>query len=230
METREVGPERGPWRGSGPGSGPRRPSRRRLVALVAAVLAFGLLGASAAEARSHDRQRTDILGQGGEGIAKHNGARLDRSDHAVEVRWKLRTPAPGSYDYPTADSVPPGAPPHPEVVPGYPEVFTLWAFVFDHPDQCTDPCDFDDIGDTPARGSIYQLDGTVATGKWIHMGGKVRLGQAPAVGLGLSNPKGAEIHVAMAPHGMANSDQLGRQLNGAIGGPPQWFPAVFLPR
>ncbi|MEM9565320.1 MAG: hypothetical protein AAGA93_22045 [Actinomycetota bacterium] len=202
--------------------------RRRgvVVALVAALL-LGLAGATAAEAHSNHRQRADIQGQGGEGIAKRNGARLVRSDHAIEVRWKLRTPKPGSYSYPDADAVPPGAPPHPEVVPGHPEVFTLWAFVFDHPDNCTDPCDFDDIGDTPARGSIYQLDGTVADGRRIHMEGKVRLGQAPAVGLGMSNPTGAEVHVAMAPHGMVNDDQLGRQLNGAIGGPPEWFPAIF---
>ncbi len=196
--------------------------------MLAALLLVGLVGTASAEAHSQNRQRADIQGQGGEGVTQRNGARLIRSDHAIEVRWRLRTPAPGSYDYPTADSVPPGAPPHPEVVPGHPEVFTLWAFVFDHPDQCTEPCDFDDIGDTPARGSIYQLDGTVAEGRRIHMSGKIRLGQAPAVGLGMSNPEGAEVHVAMAPHGMASGDELGRQLNGAIGGPPQWFPAIFL--
>ena len=202
--------------------------RRRLIATAVAVLLVGLAGATAAEAHTTNRQRADILGQGGEGISQRNGARLVRSDHSIEVRWKLPAPAPGTYAYPTADSVPPGAPPHPEVVPGSPEVFTLWAFVFDHPGDCTDPCDFDDIGDTPARGSIYQLDGTVAHHRKITMGGKVRLGQAPAVGLGLSNPTGAEVHVAMAPHGMVVDVQLGRQLNGAIGGPPEWFPAIFL--
>lgn len=114
-------------------------------------------------------------------------------------------------------------------VPGYPEVFTLWFFGFDHPELCSDGvCDGDDLGDTPARGSVYQLDGEIAYGKNLTMTGKVRLGQAALNGPGLANPLGAEVHVAMAPHGMAlTGADLIQQLNSGVGGPPLWFGAFF---
>ncbi len=60
------------------------------------------------------------------------------------------------------------------------------------------------------------------------MSGRIRLGMRPATGAALSNPLGAEVHIAMASHGMAYSGaDLARQLNGAVGGPPTWWVALF---
>lgn len=213
---------------------PTRRRRRKFAIGVAAVVSMATVGAAVVEAHGGQRrirQSADVMQQGGNDVYRHKGAKLVRTDHSVEVTWKIHTPEPGSYTYPTGDMVPPGAPPHPEVNPGYPEVFTLWLFAFDHPELCSDGiCDGNDIGDTPARGNVYQVDGEIADRHHLRMRGKVRLGQTPANGLGLSNPLGAEVHVAMAPHGVTGEGaDLIQQLNSAVGGPPLWFAAVFLP-
>ena len=208
------------------GAAPRR-WRMAAAAAVAALTAMALAVAPAA-AGNKINQRADVMNQGGDGVARHNGAKLERRVHSIEVEFKMPTPAPGSYLYPTPDLIPPGAPPHPELVPGYPEVFSLWAFVFNHPENCTDPCNIDDIGDTPAMGGVFQLDATIAYGSKVDMGGTVWVSELAALGVPLSNPLGAEVHIAGAPHGMAlEGADLTRQLNGAVGGPPHWFPALF---
>ena len=212
----------------------RRHRRRRVTLGVAALVSLATVGSAVAEANGGhraQRQHADVMQQGGGDVYQHAGAKLIRTDHSIEVKWKVRTPHPGSYTYPTGDMVPPGAPPHPTIVPGYPEVFTLWFFGFDHPELCSDGvCDGNDIGATPARGSVYQLDGVIAYGNHVRMHGKIRLGQTAANGLGLSNPLGAEVHVAMAPHGTAlEGADLVHQLNSGVGGPPLWFAATFLP-
>ena len=127
---------------------------------------------------------------------------------------------------------PPGAT-HPEVIPagsGESEVFTAWAFIFNYPERCTDEsCDFDDIGDTAAKGGVFQVDGRIADGASLRLGGAVRLGQPAANGSTLENPTGAEVHVAIAPHGRAHTDaDLWAQLNGPLGNPTLWWVATFV--
>ena len=199
----------------------------RALAIGAAVLvSIGAFGVAVdAQGGGHTtRQKADVMEQGGAETYQHNGATLVRTDHSIEVKWKVPTPTPGSYTYPDP------APTHPPIEPGSPEVFTLWMFVFDHPELCSDGmCGGNDIGDTPARGSVYQADGEIAYQHQLRMGGKVRLGHTPEAGLGLSNPLGAEVHVAMAPHGQAtDGDDLVTQLNTPAGSPPLWFTAIFL--
>ena len=208
---------------------PRRRGQRgrRALAIGAAVLVsvagFGI-AVDAHSGGQTSRQKADVMEQGGGGEYRSNGATLIRTDHSMEVKWKVPTPKPGSYTYPDP------APTHPAIEPGSPEVFTLWMFVFDHPELCSDGmCDGNDIGDTPALGSVYQADGEIAYKHQLTMGGKVRLGQTPNAGLGLSNPLGAEVHVAMAPHGQAAGGAgLITQLNSPAGSPPLWFTAIFL--
>lgn len=205
---------------------PRRRGRRVIalgIAVVASIGAFGI-AVDAGGGGHTTSQKADVAEQGGGDVYQHNGAKLIRTDHSVEAKWKVPTPTPGSYTYPDP------APTHPPIEPGYPEVFTLWMFVFDNPELCSDGvCDGNDIGDTPARGSVYQADGEIAYQHQVRMGGKVRLGQTPLAGLGLSNPLGAEVHVAMAPHGQAtDGDGLITQLNTGAGSPPFWFTAFFL--
>lgn len=192
------------------------------------MLALGSM--SPVGAHGQDRsQRADVLEQGEGGTYQNNGARLTRGRDGLEVSWRVSTPTPGSYAYPSPDQVPPGAPIHPPIEPGHPEVFTLWAFVFNSPDACTDPCNLDDVGDTPAGGGIYQLDGVIANSPRIRMDGKIRLGQPPLAGVPLQELSGAEVHIAMAPHGKARSgNELGQQLNSSVGTPDHWWPAFFL--
>ncbi|MDH3684118.1 MAG: hypothetical protein OEV40_29715, partial [Acidimicrobiia bacterium] len=174
------------------------------MALVGFVL-LALTGTASADHRRLIFQKEDVLGQGGAGNYQANGALLVRLGHRVAIAWRVPTPEPGSYIYPTPDQIPPWAPPHPPVTPGRPEVFTLWAFVFNYPELCSDPCNGDDIGDTPAQGGVYQVDATIARGKRVRMHGQVAAGSDPVVGIPLLEPRTAEIHVAMAPHGMALS-------------------------
>ena len=206
--------------------------RKAKIGLLGLVMAVAT--AIPAFAGSTTTQKEDILGQGGTTpVMAHNGARLVRADERVDVSFRLQTPHARTYAYPTADMVPPGAF-HPPVVPGdgvTPEVFTLWAFVFNYPELCSDgACSFDDIGDTPAQGGIYQLDGTIARSPHLRLDGKIRIGQQPAVGVALENPFGMEIHAAVAPHGQRyTGDDLVAQMNGSVGTPEHWWPAIFLP-
>jgi hypothetical protein len=203
-------------------------------AAVAAVVFLGTIALTDDDAPPG--QRSDVDGQGGDGQAlEADGASLIRGADGLAVEIVVPTPEPGSYEYPIADMVPDGAAPHPEVTPGgedAPEAFTAWMFVFNHPDECTDgSCDTDDLGaDTAALGGVYQVDGRVAEGEKLTLTGRIRLGQVPASFATLENPIGAEVHVAIAPHGMAlpGADGL-RQLNGPIGNPTLWWAATFLP-
>jgi hypothetical protein len=199
---------------------------------TAAVAALILLMATSVNTAAADPpqivQKTDVLGQGGDGSYQGDGARLVRGETSLRIKWQVPTPVPGTYRYPTADQVPPGAPTHPEIIPGWPEVFTLWVFVFNHPELCTAPCNFDDIGDTPAQGGIYQADGMIAHGNKITMRGDVAVGAQPLAGVALTAPTSAEVHVAMTSHGKAyTGDALARQLSIAVGSPAEWWPALF---
>lgn len=203
--------------------------RWRLIAILTALALVLVTVATPAVAGNGAVEREDVLGQGGVGVHADDGARLQRAASELRVRWKAPTPEPGSYAYPLPTMVPPGAPEHPPINPGAPEVFTLWAFIFNHPALCNGPCDFDDIGATPAQGGIYQLDGIIATKQWVKMSGAISVGQPPLVGVALSDPANAEVHIAMAPHGMAlTGADLERQLTSSVGTPAFWFPALFI--
>lgn len=200
---------------------------RRLIALLAAAaLAVGLaalpVGATTAE-------QADVLGQGGVGVLNPDGATLDRDADGIRISYNVPTPAPGSYAYPTSDMVPPGAS-HPEVIPGYPEVFTLWAFVFNYPALCSDGiCDANDLGDPLSKGGVYRVDGIIAANPTIGFRTGIDVGDAATAFFDLENPLGAEVHLAMAPHGMAHSgEDLRTQLNVSVGTPDFWWPALFL--
>ena len=208
--------------------------------IIAGIAALVIVVVASAVLLSRDSTgagvSADIQGQGGEGEQlAADGAWLARSPSGLRVRVVVPTPSPGSYEYPTGDMVVAGAAPHPDVIPGgagAPEVFTLWSFVFNRPDLCTDDtCDFDDLDTTaPAKGGVFQTDGRIADGDELDLVGSVRVGQTPSTGSSLENPIGAEIHVAIAPHGKALSGpDLYRQLNGALGNPSLWWAASFFP-
>ena len=63
----------------------------------------------------------------------------------------------------------------------------------------------------------------------LNLTGHISVGQAPFAGLPLDNPSGAEIHLAVAPHGMLQPDLLPSQITTPIGNPGFWWTAIFLP-
>jgi hypothetical protein len=137
---------------------------------------------------------------------------LARDERGLTLGLTVPTPASGAYTY--ADGT----------MPGEPEVFTLWAFVFNFPDRCSEPCDIDDVGiDTPAQGGAYGVDGVVADGGTMTLAGRIALGDpamAPggAMGAPLQAPLTAEVHVAIAPHGQYDPDDPS-QLTTPVGSP-----------
>lgn len=196
-------------------------------------LVLWLIGIAALLASCQDAAQTaDVGGQGGEGESlASNAAHLERTADGVFIEADVPTPEPGSYEYPTADMALGGGthPPIEAADTGGEEVFTLWGFVFNYPENCTDGrCDADDVGDTPARGGVFQLDAAISAGGTMPMKGGIRLGQVAGNGIALENPLGAEIHAALAPHGKALEGQdLFDQMNVAVGNPSLWWAATF---
>lgn len=200
-----------------------------IVGIIGVIMAIAWYGAG-----EGDWETSDMGVQGQSDVPMvDDGARLQRRIDGVSVDVAIPTPAPGSYEYPTGDMVPPWAEPHPAVSSGAyeaPEVFTLWLFAFNEPSQCTDDCDLDDLAvGAAARGGSYQLDGRIGDDDTLAFAGTVRLGQPSLNGAPLDNPRGAEIHVAIAPHGRVLPGEAGwRQLNGPIGNPSLWWAASFI--
>lgn len=215
-----------------------RPSRWLVGAAtaLAVIVVAGFVAVVLIDDDAVEGQTADIRAQGDRVTSLHDdAARLIRRDDGLVVEIDMPTPPPGSYQYPTADLVPPWADAHPPVSPGAsgaPEAFTVWLAVFNHPEECTDDqCDFDDLGpDAPGGGGNYQIDGRIGSDDRLLMIGSVRLGEASFDGSRLVNPVGAEVHLAVAPHGRALPGSDGwRQLNGPVGTPDHWWSATFLP-
>lgn len=197
------------------------------------TMAIAVVALVAAACGSDAGDRQTFMQPASDEAYAENAASLERSDDGVRVEAEMPTPEPGSYDYPTGGMVPDWAGPHPEVAPGSasePETFTLWLIAFNYPDRCTEgKCDLDDLGeDTAARGGVFQADGRIADTSTLAFSGTIRLGQPAANGAALENPLGAEIHLAVAPHGKAlTGEDLWRQLNGPVGNPSLWWVAEF---
>lgn len=167
----------------------------------------------------------DVVGQGMAGpVVSEDGATLVRSRNGVTASLTMPTPAPGSYSYPS------DGPFQATVLVGHPEVFTGWIFIFNDPGQCSDGvCDSNDLGATPARGGAYNFAGHVVGGPTLNLAGHIAVGSPPFVGAPLDNPLGADIHLAVAPHGMVQPDLLPSQITTPIGSPNLWWLAIFEP-
>lgn len=192
--------------------------------------AFLLLSANLpAMGQGRTIQTVDVFGQGPGGpVVSTGGATLIRVPNGVTISLSMPTPAPGTYTYP------PPNPFQPTVLEGQPEVFTGWAFVFNNPEQCSGGvCDLDDIGaGTPARGGVYNFAGRVSGGGNLQLTGHISNGDTPFGGAAhapLENPTGAEVHVAVAPHGTLQPRLLPGQMQTPIGGLPFWWLAPFIP-
>jgi hypothetical protein len=187
---------------------------------------FGQSGAAAQSAPKaplaiSGSEWTDILNQGGGGVYAPNGAQLVRQPSGLRASITMRTPEPGTYVY---------APGRTDV--GQPEVFTLWAFVFNYPDQCIGPCDGNDIGaNTAAKGGVYNAGGHAASGNMLTIAGQIAVGDPPLAPsmAALESPGTAEIHLAVAPHGALDPARLPDDYRLPTGSPTCgcWWLAFF---
>lgn len=186
--------------------------------------AAAMLLALAAYAGGVVRQSVDVVGQGPAGpVVAEDGATILRTANGIAARLAMPTPVPGDYLYPDGNVF------QPTVIMGSPEVFTGWIFIFNDPSECSDPCDLNDLGPTPARGGAYNFAGHAAAGSTLNLAGRVSIGDQPFAGVPLDDPYGAEVHLAVAPHGQLQPALLPTQINTPIGMPMHWWLAIFLP-
>ena len=165
----------------------------------------------------------DVLNQGGVGVYAADGASVVRQPNGLRVSMTVPTPESGSYVYPDG------------TVAGHPEVFTLWAFIFNFPDLCDGPCDGNDLGaDAPAKGSVYNMGGHVASGASLTIAGRVGVDEPALAPPGITptplvNPDGAEIHAALTSHGALDPSTLPGEFRRPTGSPlcGCWWVAIF---
>jgi hypothetical protein len=199
---------------------------------TAAVVGLGLVALTvvvAAAAAKGPSQTMDVRGQGmGGPVVAENGATIQRSESGITAHLSMPTPEPGTYMYPPAQTAPIE---FPAAVPGHPEAYSLWMFVFNYPALCSPPmCDSNDVGPTtPARGGAFNAAGHVVGGPNLTLDGRVSLNSAPFRGSELLEPLTAEVHLAVAPHGQVDPALLPDQIKKPIGSPPFWWIAAFQP-
>lgn len=188
--------------------------------LKASAVAVGAFGTSAsATAEGVVSETEDVFGQGMDGpVVAADGATIRRTASSISMALSMPTPEPGTYRYPEAGVF---------SGPGHPEAFTLWAFTFDDPDACAGDCGSDDFGQ-PAGGGGFFVTGHAVGGPNLTLGGQVSKNSEPVVGSTLSNPMGAEVHLAVAPHGALDPAKLPAQIKTPTGpGPDVWWLALF---
>lgn len=200
---------------------------RRGTVLASALLSSSLLALPAGAGVSSET--ADVVGQGPAGpVVSADGATLQRSDNGISVKLTMPTPAPGTYVYPPANAFQPVAP-----FPGHPEAFSLWVFVFNYPDLCSAPCDSNDLGiDKPAMGGAFNAAGHIAGGPQLNFSGHISENTVPLQGTPFVNsmllePRTAEVHLAVAPHGALQPQHLPDQITKPVGAPMHWWLAIF---
>lgn len=181
-------------------------------------------------------QTADVFGQGMNGpVVAEDGATLRRTPNGISVQLSMPTPEPGAYTYPSG---PPGGAWTDEE--GHPEAFTLWAFVFNDPEACEHAhpdapagieCGSGDIGQ-PAGGAAFFVAGHLFGGPHLELSGHVSRNTDPfptaTPGVPLADPMGAEVHLAVAPHGALEPDLLPEQIQTPTQpGPDIWWLGLF---
>jgi hypothetical protein len=155
---------------------------------------------------------------GGGGVYAVDGAMLVRQPNGLRASVTMPTPQPDTYVYP------------PGRTSGHPEVFTLWAFVFNYPDKCSAPCNADDLGaGTAAKGGVYNVGGHVTSGNSMTISGQIGVGDPPfsPAHASLEAPSTAEVHLAVAPHGYVDPSAYPNEFRIPAGSPPMWWIAMF---
>lgn len=209
----------------------------RLSSVTLLALALVVATGTAALAKSVKQTASFVENPTGDDRLKAEDSHLTRTSKGLSIRLQMETPEPGTYNYP--DTVPVEN----QVAP---EVFTGWAFIFANPGACKaadnvspGPCNGDDFGDPEVGAGAYNFSGHAqGAGGYLTISGHISVGQtkelrAPGgnTPFALSNPEGAEVHVAIAPHGNVDPSNLPDELNNPVGSPACdcWWVAVFLP-
>jgi hypothetical protein len=156
-----------------------------------------------------------------------------RTPNGVAASLKMATPAPGSYTYPVG--------PTGSGVAGHPEAFSLWVFVFFNPEECAGlicgPGDL--MNDPDVIAGAFNAGGHLEGGPNLTLQGFVNkdsftfgganaetLGTALSMGYDLA---GADIHLAVAPHGALDPALLPGSISTPVGTPAAWWLAIFPP-
>lgn len=169
------------------------------------------------------KETADVVGQGSAGpVVSVGGANLWRSDTGVSVSLRMPTPAPGTYIYPPPSAF------QPVVSEGHPEVYSFWVFAFNEPAEClSHPCDIMDFLAGRGLGGAFSAAGHPVGGPELQLSGHVTINSAPFQGSPLLEPRTAEIHLAVAPHGALQPEVMPLQISTPIGTPAHWWVAVF---
>ena len=227
-----------------------RASAVTIFALLSALSLVGLLVAPAVAQAAPEspfevtNDPTEAFGDEAALLESKNATIARLADRLV-VEIAMPTPIPGTYRYPT--TVPPER-------YASPEAFTLWVFVFNHPDACVSSpepprCGPDDFTDAVMAG-IYGVAGHVTsvdhsggafeldrgTGGIMTLRGEIMVGQAQRSDMPpesrtfpLIDPALAEVHLAVAPHGQIEPATISTELFEPAGSPACgcWWVAFF---
>jgi hypothetical protein len=190
--------------------------------MTIAALAVATAAGAASPAVAAAGERTDVLAQGGGTVYAPDGARMSRQTNGISVAVTMPTPTPGDYVYPSG------------IEPGHPEVFTLWMFVFNHPEHCTGPCGPDDMTNPDVEFGVYNPAGHVSAGSSLTLSGRVGVGETAGAPPSitphdLSNPGGAEVHLAITSHGQLDPATLPAEFHipTGSGACDCWWVAIF---
>lgn len=228
-------------------------SRTRLALVLALVGALTLsattmaANANGKKGEKAGRISNDPTADSDTNLLLRKNTLLRRSRDGIGIEVRLMTPEAGAYTYPETI---------PEERQAQPEIFTGWAFVFNYPENCVSfpgtafPCGPEDFNDL-ARGGVYNFSGfmnslsqssggeivaNAATDGYVVLNGDITVGQAQrpdlppgATTFPLENPIGAEVHVAIAPHGQFDATTIAEELYDPTGNPACgcWWVATF---
>jgi len=151
-----------------------------------------------------------------------------QSTHPVFWTWDPTTPVGSATLIRTDGSL--SATDHSSGIPAG-QAVTLWFIVFNNPAACAnDPCNIVDLIFNPAaQGDFLVGGGRVTGGSQTNLGGALQVGDTsgsgfieigmPGRAIGLTNPRGAEVHLALHSHGPAVAGPTLRdQINSFTGG------------
>lgn len=206
--------------------------KMKMLACLIAVVSL-VLPSSQTYAKGAVKQTVDVVGQGPAGpVVSPDGASLIRTNNGITASINMPTPMSGSYSYPPTNPFQTVTP-----VPGTPEVFTGWLFFFNDPENCAvpnqcipPPPDAETPNDfTEGRGGVYNFAGHAISGRGsLNMVGHISVGETQFGGpFALDNPTGAEIHLAVAPHGLLVPELMPQQINTPVGNPSFWWLALL---
>jgi hypothetical protein len=226
MKRLETTGSRG-WQPEGRASGVRRLRVPLPAVFLLTALAVGSVTGQVT------KETADVVGQGPGGpVVAMDGATLYRSDTGLTVRLRMPTPVPGTYNYPGPSAFQPEG-----AFPGHPEAYSLWVIVFNFPEECEEPvmigdvelrCSVADFFAGRGAGGAFNAGGHVVGGPNLQLSGRVTINSTPFGGSPLLEPRTAEVHVAVAPHGALQPDVMPHQITTPIGTSAHWWLAFFL--